>query len=165
LVWKKAAALALVLPTAIAFVVMFRVDDILTEVVAGGLSGLLLGLAMLLWKGEPPGAQRKRASIPLILLAIAVLAGLLAALHAPQLLESEQDAMVRKVTQTLKSEGINVGVEPVVELTKTGNDVWTGTATYGAIIYDLRVSRDPTSLSGWRVSRKQRDPEPHKGPS
>ena len=161
-IWKKAVALALVLPTAIAFVVMFRVDDILKKVVAGALSGALFCLTTLLWNGEPAGNKIKRASIPVILVLIAVLAGILVALHAPQFLESEHDKMVRMVTQTLKGQGIQVGVEPVVELTKIGDDVWTGTATYGTIIYDLRVSKDTNALSGWRMSRQQRVAQPEK---
>jgi hypothetical protein len=56
--------------------------------------------------------------------------------------ESEHDRMTRLVKETLKHEGIQSGVEPVVELTKKGGDEWVGTATYGKIIYDLRVYKD-----------------------
>jgi hypothetical protein len=53
--------------------------------------------------------------------------------------ESEHDRMVKLVNDSLKKEGIQAGVEPVVELTKKGEDTWAGTATYGDIVYDLRV--------------------------
>jgi hypothetical protein len=158
MLWRKMAALALVLPTAIAFVIMTRVDGILSKVIAGALSGALFGLTTLLWKGEPAGNKIKRASIPVILVVIVALIGILAALHAPVFLESEHDKLVRMATESLKREGINVGVEPVVELTNAGGDVWTGTATYGDIVYDLRVSKDPGSLSGWKMTRQQRMP-------
>jgi hypothetical protein len=52
--------------------------------------------------------------------------------------ESEQERMIKKVKDTLKKEGIQAGVEPVVELTGKGNE-WVGTARYGEIVYDLRV--------------------------
>jgi hypothetical protein len=52
--------------------------------------------------------------------------------------ESEQESMVRKVKETLKKEGIQGGVDPVVELTGSGKE-WVGTARYGDIVYDLRV--------------------------
>jgi hypothetical protein len=55
--------------------------------------------------------------------------------------QSEQDRMVGLVKESLKKEGIQGGVEPVLELTKKGEDFWIGTATYGAIVYDLRVSK------------------------
>jgi hypothetical protein len=57
-------------------------------------------------------------------------------------LESEQSRMVRLVKGSLQKEGIQAGVEPVVELTKKGEDFWIGTATYRETIYDLRVSKD-----------------------
>jgi hypothetical protein len=160
MLWKKATALALVLPTAIAFVVMVRADTILTRVVAGALSGALFGLTTLLWKGEPAESKIKRASLPVIVVVIVGLTAILVVLHAPQYLEPEQDRMVRMVKDTLKREGIQVGVEPVVELRKMDGDVWTGTAAYRDIVYDLRVSKDPNSSSEWRISRQQRMAEP-----
>jgi hypothetical protein len=56
--------------------------------------------------------------------------------------EPEHARMTRLVKETLKEEGIQAGVEPVVELTRKGDADWVGTATYGQIIYDLRVYRD-----------------------
>jgi hypothetical protein len=52
--------------------------------------------------------------------------------------------MAERVKETLKV-GLKAGnyegadAEPVVELTRQGDDDWVGTATCGEIIYDLRV--------------------------
>jgi hypothetical protein len=69
---------------------------------------------------------------------------------------SEHDRMVSLVKESLKKEGIQVGVEPVVELTKKGDDYWIGTATYGEIIYDLRVYKG--SSGSLMLERQMREP-------
>jgi hypothetical protein len=72
----------------------------------------------------------------------ALLLGVVALFFSGCQFETEQVRMVRLVKKALKKEGIQVGVEPVVELTKKGEDYWVGTATYGQVIYDLRVSKN-----------------------
>ena len=68
--------------------------------------------------------------------------------------ESEHHRMVRLVKETLKDEGIQAGVEPVVVLTGEG-DAWVGTATYGDVVYDLRVYRQDGTL---KLERQMRAP-------
>ena len=67
--------------------------------------------------------------------------------------EPEQDRMVRLVKETLKKEGIQAGTDPVVELTKKGEDNWVGTAKYGEIIYDLHIFKQGGALMLERVMR------------
>jgi hypothetical protein len=62
--------------------------------------------------------------------------------------------MERMVKESLKKEGIMIGVEPVVELSKKANGNWIGTAAYGEIIYDLSVYKDWDG--NWRIKRQRR---------
>lgn len=55
--------------------------------------------------------------------------------------ESEPDRMVRLVKETLKKEGVEAAFEPVVQITGQG-DQWSGTATFGEIVYGIRTFRD-----------------------
>jgi len=153
MLWKKVAALALVLPTALAFVLGFRAiraDAFVIGVVTYCLFALLLAEANLLWKNQRGQLQ--------VLMVVILVAAILVVLHLPQFSESEHDRMVRQVKQSLIEQGIQAGAEPVVELNEKVGSVWTGTATYGEIIYDLRISKDP--LLGWRIARQRRLPQP-----
>jgi hypothetical protein len=45
------------------------------------------------------------------------------------------------VKEWLMDQGIQGGVEPVVELTKNANDIWEGTARFGNIVYRIEAKR------------------------
>src|SRR5262245_8528256 len=78
--------------------------------------------------------------------------------------KSQHDKMAERVKETLK-EGLKgwgyegADVEPVVELTRKGDHDWVGTATCGAIIYDLHVCKktnDHQLSLEWRMREPKR---------
>jgi hypothetical protein len=68
--------------------------------------------------------------------------------------EPEHDRIMKLVKETLKKQGIQTGVEPVVKLSQKGEE-WVGTATYGEIVYDLRVFKKGNDLM---LERQMRPP-------
>jgi hypothetical protein len=160
--WKKAAALALVPPIVVAIVLGITARSFLISIVGWGLGGLLYAVSYVLRTGH----KIKGAPLVAIVVAIAVLAGILVVHHMQRLFEPERDRVARLVKLRLnearlflkEAEGIDPDVEPVVELNEKVGNAWMGTATYGEMIYDLRISKDPGSPSGWRVEIVRRAP-------
>jgi hypothetical protein len=151
--WKKAVALALVLPTAIAFVYGYMSGSFLMTILGYLLGAMLLGEAYQLWKGELAEGKVKGAAHAVWVVAIVLLAGILVADFVQRRLEPVHDRLVRLVKEALKQEGIGGDVDPVVELSERRTNLWTGTATYGETVYDLSISKDPQF--GWRVKYRR----------
>jgi hypothetical protein len=68
---------------------------------------------------------------------------------------SSKAQMESRVKQSFQKAGIQSGVDPVVELKEQGGGRWSGTATFGQIVYDISVRSEG---SDYIIERRMRSP-------